>query len=89
MTLRCPRACVQEDIKLNRLIYKIVPRQADESEFWRLYFSQVLYVLDCVKKHGRYPPPPPQPPAPPPKRVERPTPEEQIESDLDGLCVVL
>jgi hypothetical protein len=48
---------VQEDIKLNRLIYKIVPRRAEEPEFWRLYFSQVLYALESVKAHGSYPPP--------------------------------
>ena len=56
-------AAVQEDIKLNRIIYKCVPRRCEESEFWRIYFSQVLHVLECVKKHGQYPPPPPPPEA--------------------------
>lgn len=51
-------AAVQEDIKLNKIIYKLVPRRLAESEFWRLYFSQVLFVLDSVKVHGKYPPPP-------------------------------
>ena len=55
-------AAVQEDIKLNKIIYKLVPRKIDESEFWRLYFSEVLFILDCVKAHGQYPPPPPPPP---------------------------
>ena len=62
-------AAVQEDIKLNKLTYKLVPKKLEESEFWRLYFSQVLHILDSVKLHGTYPPPPPPPPrqpAPPP-----------------------
>lgn len=50
-------AAVQEDIKLNKIIYKLVPRKLSESDFWRLYFSEVLYVLDSVKTHGQYPPP--------------------------------
>ena len=50
-------AAVQEDIKLNKIIYKLVPRKMEESEFWRLYFSEVLHVLDSVKVHGQYPPP--------------------------------
>ena len=58
-------AAVQEDIKLNRIIYKLVPKKLEESEFWRLYFSQVLYVLASVKEHGMFPPPPPPPPPPP------------------------
>ena len=33
-------AAVQEDIKLNKIIYRLVPRKCEESEFWRLYFSQ-------------------------------------------------
>lgn len=40
-----------------------MPRRAEETEFWRLYFSQVLYVLDCVKEHGCYPPPAAKPAA--------------------------
>lgn len=129
-------AALREDIKLNKIIYRLVPKKCTESEFWRLYFSevnaednccslcdfssglalpllalrlpaslsstllakalllspstlptlplttqarcahrdclrtplllallQVLFVLDCVKKHGQYPPPPPPPPA--------------------------
>ena len=56
-------AAVQEDIKLNKIIYKLVPRKLEEGEFWRLYFSEVLFVLDSVKAHGQYPPPPPPPPA--------------------------
>ena len=55
-------AAVQEDIKLNKIIYKCVPKKLEESEFWRLYFSQVLYILDSVKVHGKFPPPPPPPP---------------------------
>lgn len=55
-------AAVQEDIKLNKIIYKLVPKKLEESEFWRLYFSQVLFVLDSVKVHGQYPPPPPAEP---------------------------
>ena len=50
-------AAVQEDIKLNKLVYKLVPRKLTESDFWRLYFSEVLFVLDSVKAHGQYPPP--------------------------------
>ena len=57
-------AAVQEDIKLNKIIYKCVPKKLEESEFWRLYFSQVLYILDSVKVHGKFPPPPPPPPPP-------------------------
>ena len=34
-------AAVQEDIGLNKIIYKLVPRKCSESEFWRLYFSEV------------------------------------------------
>ena len=69
-------AAVQEDIKLNKIIYKLVPRKIDESTFWRLYFSQVLYVLDSVKTHGQYPPPPvrarPRPtPIPRARRAQR------------------
>ena len=56
-------AAVQEDIKLNKIIYKLVPKKLEESEFWRLYFSEVLFVLDSVKRHGQYQPPPPPPPA--------------------------
>ena len=59
-------AAVQEDIKLNKIIYRLVPKKVEESEFWRLYFSQVLYVLDSVKAHGQYPPPPPPPTEPAP-----------------------
>ena len=55
-------AAVQEDIKLNKIIYKLVPRKVSEEEFWRLYFSKVLYVINSVKEHGVYPPPPPPPP---------------------------
>ena len=58
-------AAVQEDIKLNKIIYKLVPRKVSEEEFWRLYFSKVLYIIDSVKEHGVYPPPPPPPPPPP------------------------
>ena len=58
-------AAVQEDIKLNKIIYKLVPRKTTESDFWRLYFSQVLFVLDSVRTHGQYPPPPPPPPPQP------------------------
>ena len=54
-------AAVQEDIKLNKISYKCVPRKVEEAEFWRLYFSQVLYVLDSVKACGQFPPPPPPP----------------------------
>uniref|UniRef100_A0A7S4B2G2 BSD domain-containing protein n=1 Tax=Chrysotila carterae TaxID=13221 RepID=A0A7S4B2G2_CHRCT len=50
-------AAMQEDIKLNRLTYVLVPRRISESDFWRLYFSKVGYVLDSVKEHGTYPPP--------------------------------
>ena len=59
-------AAVQEDSRLNKLVYKLVPKKLEESEFWRIYFSQVLFVLDSVKVHGQFPPP-----APPPK--EEPT----------------
>ena len=38
-------AAVQEDIGLNKIIYKLVPKRMAEPEFWRLYFSQVLHVL--------------------------------------------
>lgn len=34
-------AAVQEDLNLNKLVYKCVPRKLSESEFWRIYFSQV------------------------------------------------
>jgi len=85
-------AAVQEDIKLNKIIYRLVPRKLEESEFWRLYFSEVLFVLECVKVHGVYPPPPPPPPPPPEakeaggtavkagekgKKVARPPPEDE------------
>uniref|UniRef100_A0A7S0EHP2 BSD domain-containing protein n=1 Tax=Phaeocystis antarctica TaxID=33657 RepID=A0A7S0EHP2_9EUKA len=55
-------AAVQEDKGLNRMIYCIVPRKQTESDFWRLYFSKVNYIIDSVKVHGVYPPPAPQPP---------------------------
>ena len=57
-------AAIQEDIKLNKLTYALVPRRLDESSFWRLYFSKVLWILDCIKAHGTYPPPEPSPPPP-------------------------
>ena len=44
------------------MIYCIVPRKRTESDFWRLYFSKVNYIIDSVKKHGVYPPPAPKPP---------------------------
>ena len=62
-------AAVQEDIKLNAIVYKLVPRRISESEFWRLYFSQVLHVLQCVKVFGAYPPPPPPKPTREPGRA--------------------
>ena len=58
-------AAVQEDIKLNKIIYRLVPRRLSEDEFWRLYFSKVLHILESIKTHGVYPPPPPPPPPPP------------------------
>lgn len=59
-------AAVQEDAKINKLTYACVPRRMDESDFWRLYFSKVLYILDSVKQHGTYPPPVAEPSAAPP-----------------------
>jgi len=50
-------AAVQEDSKLNKIVYRLVPRKLEESEFWRIYFSEVLFVLDSVKTTGQYPPP--------------------------------
>ena len=77
-------AAVQEDIKLNKIVYKLVPKKTDESDFWRLYFSEVLYVLDSVKTHGQYPPPPPPEPEKPKKapRKKPPPPPD------DSSCVV-
>ena len=49
-------AAVQEDARLNKMVYRLVPRKLTESDFWRLYFSEVLFMLDSVKKHGQYPP---------------------------------
>mmetsp|Transcript_9328 Transcript_9328/g.27248 ORF Transcript_9328/g.27248 Transcript_9328/m.27248 type:complete len:107 (+) Transcript_9328:249-569(+) len=67
-------AAVQEDGKLNKLTYACVPRKLSESDFWRLYFSKVLYVLDSVKVYGTFPPPEPaqqaQPSHAPPPQVE-------------------
>mmetsp|Transcript_11956 Transcript_11956/g.24296 ORF Transcript_11956/g.24296 Transcript_11956/m.24296 type:complete len:148 (+) Transcript_11956:108-551(+) len=69
-------AAVQEDTGLNRMIYCIVPRKLTESDFWRLYFSKVNYIIDSVKTHGVYPPPAPKPPPPPTavQAVSKPTP---------------
>merc|ERR1719162_2114635 len=58
-------AAVQEDKGLNKMIYCIVPRKLTESDFWRLYFSKVNYIIDSVKTHGVYPPPAPKPTTPP------------------------
>ena len=41
-------AAVQEDIKLNKIIYRLVPRKCEESEFWRLYFSQARDTASCA-----------------------------------------
>ena len=57
-------AAVQEDKGLNKMIYCLVPRKMEETDFWRLYFSKVNYIIDSVKTHGTYPPPAPKP-APP------------------------
>lgn len=76
---------VQEDIKLNKIIYKIVPKKLEEAEFWRLYFSQVLFVLDSVKTYGQYPPPPPPPKEQTPaKKVDVKVPPPPSESS----CVI-
>jgi len=53
-------AAVQEDQKLNRCVYCLVPRHLSESDFWRLYFSKTLAILDSVKQHGTFPPPAPK-----------------------------
>ena len=53
-------AAVQEDQKLNRCVYCLVPRHLSESDFWRLYFSKTLAILDSVKTHGTFPPPAPK-----------------------------
>ena len=68
-------AAVQEDIKLNKIIYRLVPKRLREEEFWRLYFSKVLYIVACVKEYGVYPPPPPPPQEAPPPTVEAAPPE--------------
>lgn len=116
-------AAVQEDIKLNKIIYKLVPRKLTESEFWRLCaprwtepipphcatalpstptmslapmffacpmcphahvslrprtdFSEVLFVLESVKKYGKYPPPPPPPSEKPAERRKPPPPPSE------------
>ena len=41
-----------------------MPKRLAEDEFWRLYFSRVLHILESIKAHGVYPPPPPPPPPP-------------------------
>ena len=85
-------AAVQEDIKLNKIVYKLVPRKIDESEFWRLYFSQVLFILESVKVHGQYPPPPPPPPEPPAAAAFKSKPPRAIpraETDSDGSSCLL
>lgn len=83
-------AAVQEDIKLNKIIYKLVPRHLDESEFWRLYFSQVLHVLQSVKLHGTYPPPPPLPTRAPGKAGARRA-EALIaaQAEQDSSCAIM
>ena len=79
-------AAVQEDIKLNKIIYKLVPKKLEEAEFWRLYFSQVLFVLDSVKVHGQYPPPaPPPPPAETPSKADAKAPPPPPQ---DSSCVL-
>ena len=39
-------------LKLNKIVYKLVPKKTDESDFGVTYFSEVLYVLCSVKTHG-------------------------------------
>lgn len=63
-------AAVQEDKGLNKMIYCLVPRKMEETDFWRLYFSKVNYIIDSVKTFGVYPPPPPKPPPEPPKKAK-------------------
>ena len=78
-------AAVQEDNRLNKLTYLLVPKRCNESTFWKLYFSKVLYILDCVKTHGTYPPPAPQKPTPEP--LAHQTPAEAHEEE-QGWCSV-
>ena len=51
---------MQEDQKLNRCVYCLVPRHLSESDFWRLYFSKTLAMWDSVKTHGMFPLPAPK-----------------------------
>jgi len=78
-------AAVQEDIKLNRLTYCLVPKRLSEGEVWRLYFSKVLHILDSVKVHGTYPPPKAvEPPA-----AAAPAPAVDAPSDSSGSSCLL
>ena len=52
-------AAVQED-QAQPLRLRLVPRHLSESDFWRLYFSKTLAILDSVKTHGTFPPPAPK-----------------------------
>ncbi|KAL1520289.1 hypothetical protein AB1Y20_021881 [Prymnesium parvum] len=74
-------ATAAEDIKLNKIIYRLVPKHLTEEQFWRLYFSKVLYILDSIKQHGVYPPPSP-PPAPAAAPVEAPAPAAPTKTSL-------